>query len=267
MYEAPAGGGSLPPGWAAAPHEEAPDIEDEEFPVAPAVGDRQNAREFMATHRNDTREALEAAASPEVAAAVAAWMKNIGPSLPSPTLPVERINLDAGTAHFMGYDVELTPDGLESIKIILAAEVCLRLENERDRVLNAVQQPRVPPASDGGRENVPEVPESPQSVDTSTTSRSDEVLGMWISDPIASLAPMFRLPGTQAGVEGEGSGTQPGVPGSDDSSLPQSGELLQRDGAESTHPAEDRRAAKRGSDKPKPRVRRRKRTAARHVPE
>lgn len=71
--------------------------------------------------------------------------------------PEGRVNLDAGTAAFMGYEFPLTSDSIESIKIILAAEVCLILEIERERVIHSVQHTKVSePASSGG-ENVPEV--------------------------------------------------------------------------------------------------------------
>jgi hypothetical protein len=72
-------------------------------------------------------------------------------------MPFERVNLDDGNASFMGYEFPLTPDTIASMKILLAAEVCLILERERDRILGTLQQPALPePASTGG-ENVPEV--------------------------------------------------------------------------------------------------------------
>jgi hypothetical protein len=56
----------------------------------------------------------------------------------------------------MGYDFPMTLDTIASVKILLAAEVCLILERERDRILGTLQRTLPSPTSTGGP-NVPEV--------------------------------------------------------------------------------------------------------------
>ena len=156
----PDGRVTLPPGWGTPPHIEAGAPEpgnefmlpvpeflpgekppqtkeeyDQQFPPA----DRMTAREFLdARGRMLTAEDLKEA--------VVAVMP-----------PSERVNLIDGTASFMGHDLTLSSDGIESIKTILAMEVCLKLETERERILNAVQLSGLPatPGSEGS--DVPEV--------------------------------------------------------------------------------------------------------------
>jgi hypothetical protein len=57
----------------------------------------------------------------------------------------------------MGYEFPLSTDSVESIKMILAMEVCLVLERERERILSTLQQPEMPEPAGTGGTNVPEV--------------------------------------------------------------------------------------------------------------
>ena len=77
-------------------------------------------------------------------------------------VPAERVNLDAGSAAFMGYEFLLSPEAVQYIRSILAAEVCLTLDREKQRIAlaagimfdEAVQEP-----PSGERPNLSVVPE------------------------------------------------------------------------------------------------------------
>jgi hypothetical protein len=83
---------------------------------------------------------------------------------------MERVDLVAGKARFMGHDIDISSDGVESIKMILAMEIDVALERERARIFAAVHQPDLQvPASAGGT-NVPAVQGPASTVDKEATS-------------------------------------------------------------------------------------------------
>lgn len=90
-------------------------------------------------------------------------------------LPAERVNLDTGTAAFMGYEVPLTTDSIASIKMILAMEVCRILELERERILITMQQQEMQTAPADGGTNVPEVPRTKNTVEPKKSRRRRKV--------------------------------------------------------------------------------------------
>jgi hypothetical protein len=155
-YQPPSSGGGLPPGWFSAPHEEAgapaeqwrpapmpqqpsppPPVEQ----MAALPSDRQSAREFLGR-----REA-----------------------------PTSRVNLDSNTAAYMGYEFPLTEDSVASIKMILAMEVCLILELEKERILGTMQQQGVQESSAGSGADVPEVQGTTPAVESPQTGGTGEV--------------------------------------------------------------------------------------------
>ena len=134
-------------------------------PEARMPADRQTAREFLTK-----RPAGEMAAIMELAERQQEVMKQFLPSTPA-----DRVNLDAGTASFQGYDVPLTRDSVEAIKMILAMEVCRILELERDRIFATVQQPDLQAGSGDGGTDVPAVSGEATALEPEAASGTGEV--------------------------------------------------------------------------------------------
>ena len=160
-YQPPSGGGGLPPGWFRAPHEDGTALPESQPPPPraepparePPREERMTAREFLASRT------AEAAKQQEL----------LEQFVPPPRVMADRVDLDAGTASFQGYDVPLTRDSVESIKMILAMEVCRILELERDRIFATVQQQHVQEDSSGRGTDVPVVQGSPSEVEPPQT--------------------------------------------------------------------------------------------------
>jgi hypothetical protein len=71
--------------------------------------------------------------------------------------PAERVNLDSGTAVFRGHTINLSADAIQAIQLVLAAEVCRELDEEKNRVLSTMQYEGLQTASGGGQD-LPEMP-------------------------------------------------------------------------------------------------------------
>ena len=148
----------LPPGWLVAPEDaasmpESPAPRAAPTPSEPAKSEPTKEQEL--SDRMTAREFLHVAEEK--------------------TLPSERVNLDTGTAAFMGYEVPLTTDSIASIKMILAMEVCRILELERERILITMQQQEMQTAPADGGTNVPEVPRTKNTVEPKKSRRRRKV--------------------------------------------------------------------------------------------
>ena len=131
----------LPPGWFTAPHEvgrmpaDSPMPPPRPLPPPPANAAPETPRPVRPNPVQTVRT-------------------------PSAEIPLEGVSLTYKKAFFMGHNIELSDDSVESIRMILAMEIEEALERERARIYAAVHQSDLQaPSSDGGKD-VPAVQES-----------------------------------------------------------------------------------------------------------
>lgn len=150
-YETPADGGrDLPPGWG-----NAPDFKDREITPMRSATQSPTHTDMMVTP-----ESIGPPPEPLVDNGASAKVSDpeLLRALSMLDIPLERVNLDTGTAMFRGHAITLSTDGIGAITAILAMEVCRTLDEEKDRVLGTMQLETMQSTFSNRWPDVPEVP-------------------------------------------------------------------------------------------------------------